>query len=307
MSVANTLDKFYTNEDVAVDCWKAVVSTIGQPKTPLIEPSAGGGSFLRAVESTGNHVSEAYDIDPEYKGIEQADFLSVKREYDGAITIGNPPFGHRCRLAIDFFNYAAEFSDAVCFVIPVTFAKWSVQNKLDDEYKLVYSRRLEDDSFNEEGKPYSIRCLFQIWVRRNGRYDKGDVAMPDMRLQKPPAIAKDGAFIIWQHNATEQSRKYVDEPWEIAVWRQGYKDYTKRFHNPDDYDEVRRIVYNTNQQLFFIKPLTEHAREVINHMDFDELAKTNLFTPGFGKKDFVWCYEQTEKAMEQADENTSID
>ena len=136
-----------------------------------------------------------------------------------------------------------------------------MQSKLDENFKPVYSERLDDDSFNVNNQPYSIRCLYQIWIRRNGAYDRNDIE--DLRLKSAPPIAKPEAFKIWQHNATDGSRKYVDDDWEIAVYRQGYKDYSHRFRNHDDYEEVRRIVYEMNIQLFFIKPLTEHARQVI--------------------------------------------
>ena len=116
-------------------------------------------------------------------------------------------------------------------------------------------------------------------------------------LSNRPPIALPGAFKIWQHTATEESRRYVDEDWEIAFYRQGYKDYSKRFVDPDDYDEVRHLVYDTNIQLFFVKPLTDHARSVIDAMDLDELAKTNLSTLGFGKRDFVWWYLETERKL----------
>lgn len=298
MSKTNVLDKFYTNDDVALSCWQKTIDVLGyEGQTPLVEPSAGGGAFCRAFEATGYAEYDAFDIEPECDGVERCDFLAYERPYDGSVCVGNPPFGHRSSLAVKLFNHCATFADAICFVIPITFSKWSVQSKLDERFKLVYSERLADDSFNANGQPYSIRCLYQIWVRRGGMYDREDFA--DLRLKSAPPISKPDAFKIWQHNATDGSRRYVDEDWEIAVYRQGYKDYAHKFRRPDDYDEVRRLVYETNIQLFFVKPLTEHARKVIDAIDFEELAMSNLSTPGFGKRDFVQCYEETERRLMQ--------
>ena len=297
MAKNNIFDKFYTNDDIAELCFANVIDMTGYDGTvPLVEPSAGGGAFLRAFKKHGYDTFDAYDIAPEADEIIKQDFLKLDRPYDGSVCVGNPPFGHRSKLAIEFFNKCASFSDCVAFVIPVTFDKWSVQSKLDKSFKLILSKRLPDESFNENGQTYSIRCLFQIWVRNDSKLDLGH---DDLRLKQSPPIALPDAFEIWQHNATEKSRRYVDEDWEWAFYRQGYKDYSKRFVNPDDYDEVRHIVYDTNIQLFFVKPLTEHARTVIAAMDLDELAKTNLSTPGFGKRDFVWCYQMTEKQMRE--------
>lgn len=295
MAKDNIFDKFYTNDDIADECFTdALAMTEYNGCTPLVEPSAGGGAFLRAFRKHGFDKFDAYDIAPESDGILKQDFLKLIRGYDGSLCVGNPPFGHRSKLAIEFFNKCTEFSDAIAFVIPVTFDKWSVQSKLDGGFKLISSKRLPDESFNENGKTYSIRCLFQIWVRASSKLDLGH---SDLRLKQSPPIALPGAFKIWQHNATEESRRYVDEDWELAFYRQGYKDYSKRFVNPDDYDEVRHLVYDTNIQLFFVKPLTDHARSVIDAMDLDELAKTNLSTPGFGKRDFVWWYLETERKL----------
>lgn len=297
MAKDNIFDKFYTNDDIADECFTdALAMTEYNGCTPLVEPSAGGGAFIRAFRKHGFDKFDAYDIAPESDGILKQDFLKLIRGYDGSLCVGNPPFGHRSRLAIEFFNKCAKFSDAIAFVIPVTFNKWSVQSKLDGDFKLISSKRLPDESFNENGKTYSIRCLFQIWVRAGSKLDLGH---SDLRLKQSPPIALPGAFKIWQHNATEESRRYVDEDWEIAFYRQGYKDYSKRFVNPDDYDEVRHLVYDTNIQLFFVKPLTAHARSVIDAMDIDELAKTNLSTPGFGKRDFVWWYLETERKLNE--------
>ena len=56
------------------------------------------------------------------------------------------------------------------------------------------------------------------------------------------------------------------------------------------YDEIKDKVENTNLQFFFIEPLNEQARKIIYNMDFNQLAKRNLSTPGFGKADFVGYY-----------------
>ena len=298
MAKNNIFDKFYTNDDIAESCFADVLNmTRYDGASPLVEPSAGGGAFLRAFKKHGYDAFDAYDIAPEADGIIKQDFLKLDRLYDGSVCVGNPPFGHRSKLAIEFFNKCASFSDCVAFVIPVTFDKWSAQSKLDKDFKLILSKRLPDESFNENGQTYSIRCLFQIWVRNNSKLDLGHA---NLRLKQSPPIALPNAFKIWQHNATKESRRYIDEDWELAFYRQGYKDYSKRFVNPDDYDEVHHIVYDTNIQLFFVKPLTEHARNVIDAMDLEELAKMNLSTPGFGKRDFVWFYQVTEKQMEQS-------
>lgn len=85
------------------------------------------------------------------------------------------------------------------------------------------------------------------------------------------------------------------------MYRQGYKDYSKRFCKTKDYNEIRDLVYNTNLQFFFIKPLHDKAREIISRVDFEELAMSNLSTLGFGKRDFVQAYDAIAQEILKAD------
>jgi hypothetical protein len=280
MLEAKQLDKFYTREELARQLIDITKKTLNITDEMFLEPSAGSGSFSSLLDNC-----IAYDIKPEGEGIIQADFFKVVLDRNDYISIGNPPFGNRCLLAIDFFNKCAKHSKAIAFILPITFMKWSVQSQLDNNFSLIYSEQLDENSFTFLEEEYSVRTCFQIWVKKS-EYPW----FKDVRLtRRPPTSHID--FDIWQHNATEESRKYVDEPWEIATYRQGYKDYNKIFTR-EDYDWLKEQVYNTNIQFFFIKPKTEEARKVIGEMDFDKLSKRNMATPGFGKGDFVAYYEE---------------
>lgn len=286
-ATAKSLDKFYTDGELAdslIDLTCSVLC-ITRNEALFVEPSAGSGAFSSRLPNC-----LAYDLRPEATGITEADFLSTEPTWDSsAIAIGNPPFGKRARLAIQFVNRCASSCDAVAMILPNTFRRYNVQSKLDSRLALVSDTSLpEEGSFTFEGKPYSLRCVFQIWVAKDGRYWRPD-EIDDMRMSQRPPIAHPD-FVCWQHNATEESRRYIDEDWELAFWRQGYKDYSKVFHNPDDYEEVRRIAYETNLQLFLVKPLTDAARRRILAMDLESLASQNLSTPGFGKGEFVAEY-----------------
>lgn len=286
-SLAKTLDKFYTDGDLAsrlIDLACSALS-VNRDEALFVEPSAGAGAFSSCLPNC-----LAYDIQPEADGIQQADFLALEPTWDrSAVAIGNPPFGKRARLAIEFVNRCASSCDAVAMVLPNTFRRYNIQNKLDSRLALISDIDLpENGSFTFEGAPYSLRCVFQVWVARDGRYWHPE-RMDDLRMTRRPPISHPD-FVCWQHNATPESRRYIDEDWEFAFWRQGYKDYSKVFKNPEDYDEVRRIAYETNLQLFLVKPLTDDARRRILSMDLGALASQNLSTPGFGKGEFVREY-----------------
>ena len=194
------------------------------------------------------------------------------------IIVGNPPFGKRSRLAVQFFNHAAQFGDIIAFILPVSFMKWNVQKQLPNDFALVAYRYLEPESFLCNGVPYSVRCVFQIWKRG------GSV---DLRLKSAPPTSHPD-FRLWQYNATPEAERYIDEPWEYAVYRQGFKDYRKLF-TQNDKEEIRRQMAS-GVQFFFICPLTQEARNFVENCDFESLAARNTAILGFGKADFISYY-----------------
>jgi hypothetical protein len=83
------------------------------------------------------------------------------------LTIGNPPFGNNSSKAIGFFNHAARFSQVVAYILPMTFRKESVTNRLDLSFELHAELELKPNSFIFLGGDYPIQCVFQIWVKSN--------------------------------------------------------------------------------------------------------------------------------------------
>lgn len=282
------LDKFYTQSHISQKCFEYLTSKLNIPDNiTYLEPSAGDGSFLPFLS---NYI--ALDIAPENSLIQQQDYLDYQTDKTDFITIGNPPFGNRSKLAIDFFNKASTMSDVIAFIVPVSFMKWSVQKNLADNFALYDYLYLEPESFSSNGKPYSVRTVFQIWVKKNSQYDVGI----NLRLVKQPPITHPD-FKIWQYNATEAAVKYVEEDWKYATYRQGYHDYNKIFTRKD-YDLIKsNMIGVKKQQFFFIKPLTEEAEKIILTMDFNALAERNTATPGFGKGDFVSYYTELKNSV----------
>lgn len=222
---------------------------------------------------------------PEDDRITQQDYLLYTTNRTDFITIGNPPFGNRSKLAIDFFNKASTMSDVIAFIVPVSFMKWSVQKNLNSQFALHSYMYLEPESFLSNGEPYSVRTVFQIWVKKGSEYDNGI----NLRLVKTPPISHPD-FKIWQYNATPEAVKYVDEDWKYATYRQGYHDYNQIFTRAD-YNYIKEKMTSTKkQQFFFIKPLTAEAEKIVLNMNFNALADRNTATPGFGKGDFVSYY-----------------
>ena len=154
------LDKFYTNPVIALRCIKMIEDITSYDD--VIEPSAGSGSFANQIEKC-----KAYDIKPEGSGIEEADWFTLDKEQfsSNSLVIGNPPFGIQSKLAVNFFNEAAKFAKTIAFILPLSFKKDSVMNRLDLDFHLKKEVILPKNSFLLNGEDYNVPSVFQIWER----------------------------------------------------------------------------------------------------------------------------------------------
>lgn len=177
----SVLDKFYTKDDVAdtlLDIFfKAISARKSKHIQTVLEPSAGGGSFSRQC---GNYLDLtktsilAIDIDPSHSSIRKLNFLETDLSAElshYSVAIGNPPFGKQCSVAIKFFNKCAKYTNIhyIGFIVPLSFKKESIQDRLDQNFHLQYQIELKSNSFmlQTEAEPieYSVPCTFQIWKR----------------------------------------------------------------------------------------------------------------------------------------------
>lgn len=284
------MDKFYTNEDIADFVLKETFEYFKTHKINLatwkfLEPCAGGGAFLNALDKNGIESNKivSYDIAPEDERISKANFLEVKpNKLKKQISIGNPPFGHRGKEAVNFINQSAKWADVIAFILPIQFRRYNVQKTINENLKLVYSSdNLPKNSFNFEGSKYNVNALFQIWVNKD---DKRFSNMENIRLLKPlPNKHED--FKLFIYNNTPDALKYFDKnkfQWDFAVTRQGYYDYNQKITDPQKLKK--------NIQYLFVKYESEISKILFKKIDFEELSKTNTTVPGFSNTDLVAAY-----------------
>jgi hypothetical protein len=164
------MDKYYTKPEVAQKCLDAVGQRFDWSQWGLvIEPSAGSGSFFHRIPVT-NKVG--LDIAPEAADIQTQDFLTYRPLLSqlplpqSILVIGNPPFGRVSSMAIRFFQHAAVWASVIAFIVPRTFRRISVQNKLDRRFHLIHDADipLKPCAFEP---PMMAKCCFQIWQRRD--------------------------------------------------------------------------------------------------------------------------------------------
>jgi hypothetical protein len=159
----NTLDQFYTNDNIAEKYIKILQKYVNfSDYDYILEPSAGTGSFYKLL-SKNKRIG--LDLDPKYDGIKKLDFFDYKPENSKKyIVVGNPPFGKVSSIAVKFFNKSAIFANVIAFIIPRTFKRVSIQNKLDLNFKLIYNEDLPLKPCCFTPK-MDAKCCFQIWIK----------------------------------------------------------------------------------------------------------------------------------------------
>lgn len=199
----DTIDKFYTKVDVANELVEIVMQYIhlNPSKDFIIEPSAGNGSFINAIKSTRCQCL-FLDIKPEHPEVIQQDFItfqpSDQMKANRIHIIGNPPFGRQAKLALQFIKHSASFATTISFILPKSFKKQSIQDKIPPFFHLLAEKDINSQSFTVDCMDYNVPCVFQIWEYK-----------PTPRL-KAEKIVPEG-YIFVKHT----------EPHNIAVRRVG--------------------------------------------------------------------------------------
>ena len=164
------LSQYYTKPEVAQYFLKKIKEILNLDNYFIVEPSAGTGSFLN------NNILEneiiAFDLEPKFDNIIKMNYFDFKPDNNKKyIVIGNPPFGKNSNLAVKFFNHS-KYADYICFILPKTFKKISVTNKLDNNFHLVYEENVKENSFIFENNEYDVPCVFQIWKKESFKRNK---------------------------------------------------------------------------------------------------------------------------------------
>ena len=163
-------EQYYTPKSLALDLVVQIEKVLGPlaGKT-VLEPAGGTGAFIEAVQAVGVSKVVSFDIEPLHELVTEGNFLEQEIKESNLVTISNPPFGRNNSLSIPFFNHAALVSDAICFIVPRSWRKWSVTNRLDLGFELTLDLDLEIDYVDAEGLPLSnkthLATCFQIWEK----------------------------------------------------------------------------------------------------------------------------------------------
>lgn len=180
--------------------------------------------------------------------VDKKDFLEFDSLEKDLVTISNPPFGRNNALAIPFFNRAANFSEYICFLVPRSWRKWSVENRLHPNFHKILDEDVfvsYQDSAGEAVKEANdLRTCFQIWQRR------GEI--------RPTVIVPDNGLI--------QKASPEDAQLAIRVFGYGCGKVLSEFPP------------QKNTTLMFLKTKDQSVQRLLPKLDYQRFSKNTAYT-----------------------------
>lgn len=250
-------EQYYTPSETASQVLDRVLSQAENNTARIfLEPAGGTGAFIDAALSRGFKEILSLDIEPHHDLVKEGDFLQATLELEGAICVSNPPFGRNNSLSIPFFNKAALHSDLIAFVVPRSWRKWSVINRLDYRFHLVDDWDLEIDYVDQQGQHShgigNLRTCVQVWKRDDSKL-RAKIDIPDHGLiSKSSPEEADVAFTLFGYSCG-------------AV--------------KEEFPRVK------NSTLTFFKLHHPRALEALKSVDFSRFYKHTAYTEALGIKE----------------------
>lgn len=256
-------EQYYTPPKIAEAIFERVLQRNPDlPREIFLEPAGGTGAFIEVAKKFGFSSVVSMDIEPKHPEVELGDFLKSEFDFSNAVCITNPPFGRNNALSVPFFNKAALHSELIAFIVPKSWHKWSVLNRLDLNFDLVDSwdlhiDYLDDDGFESHGVGNLKTCV-QVW-RRN--------SIPRKKVE----VIDHGIIVKTDHESADVS---------LTIF--GYGCGTVRTEFP------RRK--NTTQM--FLKLGHPRALEALQAVDFSRFFNNTAYTEALSIKEINYLLNE---------------
>ena len=129
------------------------------PNTVTLEPCCGNGSLLRGLPGKVLF-SDLHDYDI---GATIENYLEAPPKSTDLI-FTNPPFGRAGSLALQFLKKAASECNRLAFILPSSFRKISLLDRVPLTHSLVADYQLPDQSYIlPDGTTRIVQTTFQLW------------------------------------------------------------------------------------------------------------------------------------------------
>lgn len=236
-------DKYYTPKELAKYVVDKTIEIIGEENiTEYIEPSAGAGVFLEFLDKP----YLAYDIEPEGESIAKQDYLELELELGykkGRCVIGNPPYGNKNTLSVQFYKKSIELGDYISFILPISQLN---NNQQMYHFDLIHSEDLGKRKYTDR----ELQCCLNIF-RRN---KSGE-------LNKKPNYKLLDIKIVENRRSGRQIKNMDDYDIGICSFGSGIigkipkekgqyaKEFYFKIYNESLKDEIIELITTTNWEL----------------------------------------------------------
>ena len=252
-------EEFYTRKEDAERLYDEVIDRCGTDFDFFIEPSCGMGAFLNLMPSNKIGIDIIFGTD-----FFEWDFPKGKN-----IVIGNPPFGRKGKLAMQFLNRCSKHCEVVAMILPSIFSKYTFINRVHPMMHLIYETTVtEFDRPDEIGKGPKVNCVFQIWEKST-----------ELRPKIVRHTSCDDFDMIHRH----YSRTSPDERERLKSYDFAISQIEGKIRNCEDV---------TAGSVYFIKDNTpdKTVRSVMERIDFSDLSKHHVGATSLTKADIVEGY-----------------
>ena len=205
-------EQFYTPSQTAHEVLAHVADLVPNLSSKhLLEPAGGTGAFIEAAKDFGIKKVTSFDIEPHHHQVQLGSFLDQQLKGCDFVTISNPPFGRNNSLSIPFFNHAAPHSEFIAFIVPRSWRKWTVMNKLDRNFQLIRDIDLSINYVDQFGQEINakdrLRTCVQFWARTNT--PRPLIQVQDMGvISKVTPLDADVALTIFGYNCGTVSENF---------------------------------------------------------------------------------------------------
>jgi hypothetical protein len=238
----NTKDQFYTKQYIAKECVESILTAIPESQQyQWVEPSAGNGSFLKALPPTIQSIG--IDLDPKIDSIIKQDFLEWRPTGEmKRVFFGNPPFGKQGSLAKSFIQHSSQYAEIIAFILPRSFLKPSMTRAFPTKFHCILEKELPKNSFEVNSIAYDVPCVFQIW-------EKKEADRPKVSLVKEVGFQYVKACDVW-HIAFRRVGGKAG-----TCYMKGTGDYSVQSHyflklDAQHIPNLQKIIEKVNQHVF---------------------------------------------------------
>lgn len=210
-------EQFYTNAAVVTLCLSLLIPYI-KPHHTLLEPCAGDGAFVDGIAMKFSNPIYAYDLHPGRPDIDILDASAADFRHlcgDNLFTITNLPFGRANSLSVKIFNNLAKYSDFIGTIVPKSWQKWSIQNRLSTRFHLQLQQDLPLNSFHYPDGSLcqggALHTVFQLWEKKDTERQIIEVEDRGYFKKVSPNDA-DVAFTAFGYSTGRVEREFVRQP-----------------------------------------------------------------------------------------------